>query len=108
MAIMTVTWPVAVFDDDIYPYVLTDQLSLESWAEQEETALDEYTAGFDSDARPLRLVFAAGRPALVVSGEPDLAAFRSVAADALARRRSSAAVADLDVAELIGLLHEVS
>jgi hypothetical protein len=108
MAIMTVTWPVAVFDDDVYPYVLADQLSLEAWAESEETAHDEFTTGFDSDGRPLHLVFAGGEPSLVISGEPDVAAFRSVASDALTRRGSSASVDGLGVAELIGLLHEVS
>lgn len=108
MAIMTVTWPVAVFDDDVYPYVLTDQLSLRSWAESEATALDEFTAGFDSTGRPLRLVFAGGEPSLVASGEPDVAACRSLAANALSRRGSSASVEGLGVAELISLLHAVS
>ncbi|WP_157985006.1 hypothetical protein [Lentzea terrae] len=36
-------------------------------------------AVFDHDGRPLRLVFAGGKPSLMISGEPDVAAFRSVA-----------------------------
>ena len=95
-----------MFDDDGYPYVLTDQPGLESWAESEETA--EFTAGFDSDSRPLRLVFTDGEPALVVSGAPDVAAFRSLISAALARFWSPAPVDSLGPSELIGLLHDVS
>ena len=104
---MTVNWPVAVFDDDEHPYVLAAPVDLRSWAESEETA-DEFTAGFDQDGRPLRLVFADGEPSLVVAGEQDVEAFRSLAAAVLARLGSTASVDGLTVAELIGKLREVS
>jgi hypothetical protein len=105
---MTVKWPVAVFDDDEYPYVLTDQVSLRAWAESEATAAHEFAAGFDSDGRPLRLVFTGGEPSLVVSGDPDVAAFKSLTLAVLARLGSPASVNDLGTEELIGLLRAVS
>lgn len=62
---MSVSWPVKVYDDDRYEYVLADQLALEAWAECPETALDEFTGGVDSEGRPLRLIFTDGEPELV-------------------------------------------
>ena len=106
-----VSWPAAVFDDDTYPYVLTSQQDLRSWAESEHTA-DEFTAGFDSAGHALHLVFGDGEPSLIVAGDGDVDAFRSLTRTALAEHggMSGDAVGDLRVmgfAELIAALRSV-
>lgn len=68
-------WPVLVFDDDGYPYVLSSQQDLSAWAEGPETA-DEFVAAFDSVGRSLLLVFEVGGPSLISRGEQDDATLR--------------------------------
>jgi hypothetical protein len=100
-------FPIVVFDDEYYPYILENTASLSAW--QEPGNVFDFRIGFDSDGRVLALNYNRKRPESPPSwltGEPSMAQMRETCRTSLKKYHAgnNSDIAALQPVQLIRLL----